>query len=131
MNTDEHRLNQITEKIIACGYKVSNGLGCGFLEKVYENLMVLALRKAGLHVEQQIRFKVSFEGAEVGEYVADLVVQNLVLNEIKAVQHLDEIHEAQCLNQLAVTGLPIYLMMNFAKPKLEIRRIVGKSFPHG
>src|SRR2546426_940538 len=98
MNTDEHRLNGLTEKIIACVFAVSNELGCGFLENVYENSMVVALRNAGLAAQKQVRFKVFFQGTEVGEYIADLVVEATVLLELKAVKGLDDIHSAQCLN---------------------------------
>jgi GxxExxY protein len=116
----------LTEKIIGCVFAVSNALGCGFLEKVYENAMVVALRKAGLRVEQQVRFKVFYEGVEVGEYVADLVVEGIVLLELKTVKILDDIHAAQCINHLCTSKLPICLLVNFAKPKAEIKRFVGK-----
>jgi GxxExxY protein len=127
MNTDEHRWNALTERIIGCVYDVSNELGCGFLENVYENAMVVALRNAGLAVSQQVRFKVLFQGVEVGEYIADLVVEGTVLVELKAVKALDDVHSAQCINLLKVTGLPICLLVNFAKPKVEIRRFAGPA----
>jgi GxxExxY protein len=126
MNTDEHRWDRVTELIIGCAYKVSNGLGCGFLEKVYENALVHELRKAGLSVAQQVRFVVVYDGAAVGEYVADIVVEGVVLIELKAVKALDEIHSAQCLNLLRATNLPVCLLMNFAKPKVDIKRLVGQ-----
>src|SRR4051812_40114426 len=121
MNTDEHRYHALTERIIGCCYSVSNGLGCGFLEKVYENALAHEMRKAGLFVEQQARFAVIYDGVEVGEYIADLVVERTVLIELKAVKGLDEIHAAQCINLLRATGLPVCLLMNFAKPKLELK----------
>jgi len=125
MNTD---INALTEKIIGCAYRVSNELGCGFLEKVYENAMVVALRQSGVQVQQQqVRFVVLFDGVEVGEYIADLVVEGCVILELKVVKGLDEIHDAQCINLLRVTRLPICLLMNSAKPKVEIRRLAGKS----
>jgi GxxExxY protein len=125
MDTD--RINLLTEQIIGCAYRVSNELGCGFLEKVYENAMVVALKKSGLKVEQQVRFEVRFDSIAVGEYIADLVVEHAVIVEIKAVKSLDEVHEAQCINQLRVTNLPVCLLMNFAKPKLDIKRFAGRS----
>ncbi|HTL30373.1 MAG TPA: GxxExxY protein [Tepidisphaeraceae bacterium] len=115
MNTDEHRWNALTERIIACVYAVSNELGCGFFESVYENAMIIALERAGLSVQQQARFKVFYQGVEVGEYIADLVVEGIVLLELKAVKGLDEIHTAQCLNLLRATNLPICLLVNFAQ----------------
>src|SRR5437867_358359 len=126
MNADEERLNGLTERIIGCVYAVSNELGCGFLEKVYENAMVVALKEVGLFVEQQVRFKVFFRGVEVGEYLADMVVERSVLIELKAVKGLDDAHSAQCLNILQTTKLPICLLVNFAKPKAELKRFVLK-----
>ena len=90
MNADEEEiLNGLTERIIGCVYAVSNDLGCGFLEKVCENAMVVALHESGLTVQQQVRFDVLFRGINVGEYVADLVVENAALVELKAVKGLD------------------------------------------
>ena len=122
MNTDEHRWNAITEQVIGCAMHVSNSLGCGFLEKVYENAMVHALRKAGVSVCQQARFAVMYDGVVVGEYIADLVVDDRILVELKAVKGLDDIHTAQCLNLLRATRLHICLLINFAKPKLDWKR---------
>jgi len=126
MNTDEHRLevNKITEKIIAASYKVSNVLGCGFLEKVYENAMVVELHRAGLRVVQQAVVKVRHEDVIVGDYVADLLVEGQVVVELKAVSALDDIHAAQCLNYLKATGLHVALLINFGKPKVEVKRFV-------
>ena len=126
MNTDEHgyELDEITERIIGCAYRVSNGLGCGFLEKVYENALVHELQKAGLQTSQQHAVSVCDDGVVVGEYVADLLVQEAVLVEVKAVKALDEVHEAQCLNYLKATGLRVCLLINFGKPRVEARRFV-------
>jgi GxxExxY protein len=126
INTDEHRWNALTERIISCIFSVSNELGCGFLENVYENAMVVALQNAVLSVRQQVRFKVFYQGVEVGEYIADLVVEGTVLLELKAVKVFDDVHTAQCLNLLRTTNLPICLLVNFAKPKAEIKRFMGK-----
>ena len=127
MDTDEHGLNLLTEKIIGCAYRVSNGLGCGFLEKVYENALAHELRKSGLSVEQQKPIIVRYDGIVVGEYVADLVVEGRVLVELKACKSLDGIHGAQCHNYLVATGFPICLLINFGRPKVEIKRFAGKS----
>jgi GxxExxY protein len=88
MNTDKHRteLNGVTETIIGCAYTVLNTLGCGFLEKVYENALVLEMRRAGLNVRQQVPFDVRYRGELVGQYVADLLVEDSVLVELKAVK---------------------------------------------
>jgi len=124
MNADERRYDDVTHRIIACAFAVSNELGVGFLEKVYENAMVVALTKSGLTVIQQAPIKVHFQGVVVGEYVADLLVENSVLIELKAVQKLDQIHEAQCINYLRATGMHVCLLINFAKTRLEWKRIV-------
>ncbi|MEM6258417.1 MAG: GxxExxY protein [Planctomycetota bacterium] len=128
MHTDAHGsrhgdLNLVTEQVIGCTFEVHNELGCGFLEKVYENALVHACRKAGLKVEQQVQIKVIFDGVVVGDYIVDMIVEGDVLIELKAVQALTDIHKAQCLNYLKATGLPVCLLMNFAKPKVEVKRL--------
>src|SRR5690349_16983104 len=116
--------DELTQKIIGCAYKVSNTLGSGFLEKVYENAYAREISKSGLKVQQQYPIKVFYDGDLVGEFAADLLVEETVLIELKAVRELDEIHMAQAMNYLKATGLQICLLINFGKPKVEIRRIV-------
>lgn len=116
-------VDETTEKIIGCAFTVSNTLGAGFLEKVYENALVHELRKANLRVEQQLSMQVMYDGEAVGDY-ADILVESTVLVELKAVRELDEIHMAQCLNYLKATGFHVCLLLNFGKPKLQIKRIV-------
>lgn len=123
MNADAERLNAITERIIGAAYDVSNQLGCGFLEKVYENALMVALRKAGLNVVAQRRVQVFYENVVVGDYVADIVVEDTVIVEVKAVSALIDLYVAQGLNYLKATGLPLCLLINFGKPKVEIRRL--------
>ena len=118
MNADARRLNEISERVIGCAYMVANTMGCGFLEKVYENALAHELSKAGLSVEQQKRLSVIYDGIVVGEYITDLLVENAVLVEAKAVKLLDDIHMAQCLNYLKATGLKRGLLINFGLPKL-------------
>ena len=127
MNTDEHRweLNQITEKIIGCAFKVSNTLGCGFVEKVYENALAHELRKAGLRVQQQYPIKVYYDGIVVGEFAADLLVEESVLVELKAIKTMGEKEQAQCVNYLKATKLPLCLLINLGNPKVDIKRIAG------
>jgi len=126
MNADKHRweTDRITEAVIGAAYKVSNTLGCGFLEKVYENALVIETRKNGLAAAQQHPIKVRYEGDIVGEFMADLLVQDEVMVELKAVKALVEIHMAQCLNYLKATGLRLCLLINFGNPKVEIKRIM-------
>ncbi len=124
MNADVARLNAISERIIGCAFTVGNALGHGFLEKVYENALAHELRKSGLAVVQQRGIEVRYDGVVVGEYVVDLLVDGQVLVEIKTVRALDDMHSAQCLNYLKATGHHLCLLINFAKPRVEIRRIV-------
>lgn len=124
MIPDETALNEITRTIIGCAYRVSNVLGVGFLEKVYENALAHELRKVDLTVCQQQPVKVEYDGVVVGEYVADLVVQSCVLVELKAAKHLDEAHAAQCLNYLAATGQHVCLLLNFGTAKVQVKRFV-------
>lgn len=125
MNTDKATINRISEKIIGCAFIVSNTLGVGFLEKVYENALAHELRKAGLRVEQQHNVLVQYDGVVVGIYVADLLVEDEVLVELKAVTTLDAIHRAQCINYLKGSGLWLCLLLNFGNPRIEIKRVVN------
>ncbi len=124
-NVSYDEINKITEKIIGCAYKVSNTLGVGFLEKVYENAFALEMRKAGLEVKQQIPIQVYYDGIVVGDYFSDLLVEDCILIELKTVQALDDIHMVQCMNYLKATGLTISLLFNFASKRLEFKRIVN------
>ena len=124
MNADKILLNNLSERIIGCALTVANALGPGFLEKVYENTLAHELRKAGLSVAQQRAIAVRYDDIVVGEYTADLLVEDQVLVGLKAVKALDTIHHAQCLNYLRATGLHLCLLMNFATPRMEIKRIV-------
>jgi len=126
MNADERRLNELTEKIIGCAYEVSNRLGCGFLESIYHKAMLVELTHAGLDARPQCPLVVRYRDVVVGEYFADLLVAGEVLVELKTVKSLEEVHTAQCINYLKATGLRICLLINFAKPKLEINRLVNK-----
>ncbi len=126
MTTDEDRLRPVTETIIGCAYRVGNALGCGFLEKVYERAMAHEIRRAGLVVKEQHPIKVWYDGVQVGDYVADLFVDGEVLIELKAVKALDETHLAQCMNYLKATGLKICLLINFGRPKVQVKRVVNR-----
>jgi GxxExxY protein len=124
--TDERRaiLDGISRKIIGCAHQVSNALGAGFLEKVYENALAFELRDAGLETAQQRRIEVRYRGLLVGEFVADIVVESCVIVEVKAVKLLDPAHSSQCLNYLRGTGLSLCLLVNFGCPKAIVKRIV-------
>ncbi len=128
MNTDQETdlrpdHDPLTEVVIGLVFKVANGLGSGFLEKVYENALAIELQSAGLTFEQQVPITVHYEGQVVGTYVADLVVEGRVLLELKACKALENIHTAQCLNYLKATGLPTCLLLNFGTPRPQIKRL--------
>jgi len=114
----------LTEKIIGCAYEVGNVLGCGFLEKVYENALAHELKRAGFEMLQQHPMTVYYDEVVVGEYIADLVVDERVLIELKALKALDSVHVAQCINYLKATGFPLCLLLNYGRPRVEIKRLV-------
>ena len=120
MTDDE--LNTITEKVIGCAYRVSNELGCGFLESVYKAALVHELRMAGLRAETRQRVSVVYDGVIVGEFEPDVLVEGAVILELKAVKDHHDVFTAQCLNYLKATGLPICLLLNFGKPRVEVKR---------
>ena len=122
---------ELTGKILQIAFDVANGLGCGFLEKVYENALAVGLRQAGLKVSQQIPVRVLYRGQTVGEYVADMVVGGAVLVEVKATEQQHPIYIAQTLNYLKATGLPVGLLLNFGRPKLAYKRLVSKKLLEG
>ena len=116
-------VNKITELIIGSAYEVANELGSGFLEKVYENSLCIELRRKGLEAEQQKRITVLYKGDVVGEYVADILVNNEIILELKTIKSIENIHIAQCLNYLKATDKSLGLIINFGNPKVEIKRI--------
>ena len=119
--------SDITEKIIKAFYKVYNTLGYGFLERVYENALAHELEKAGLHIVQQKPIEVYYDDLLVGEYFADIFVENAVIVELKAVESLHEIHEAQLLNYLKATEAEVGLLLNFGPEPEFIRKVLTKS----
>jgi GxxExxY protein len=121
----KHR--EITSKILECSFEVINELGTGFLESVYENAMVVALAQKGLSVDSQVALKVKFRGVIVGEYYADIIVDNKVLVELKAVSKIAPDHKAQIINYLNATGIDVGLLLNFGNSKLEYFRFFRKD----
>ena len=121
MNVLKHA--ELTEKILGAFYQVYGVLGYGFSEKVYENALAIELRSLGFQVQQQSPIKVHYRNAVVGDYVADIVVQDLVILEIRATASLLDEHEAQLLNYLKATTYEVGLLLNFG-PKPDIRRKV-------
>lgn len=125
MDTDKK--DELTEKILGAAFNVQNTLGCGFLEKVYENALVIELTRQQIAVEQEKPLRVCYRGAVVGEYLADLVVAERVIVEGKAVVQLEPVHEAQLLNYLKATSIRVGLLLNFGRPRLPYRRFVVQA----
>jgi len=117
-------LNDITYKINGAVFEVNKVLGAGFLEKVYENALLIELRNLGLKAENQVPINVKYKEKEVGEYFADIVVENKIIVELKSIDKILKAHEAQLLNYLKATGYKIGLLVNFTHPKAEIKRFV-------
>jgi GxxExxY protein len=126
------RYAEITQSVIGCAFAVINELGAGFLESVYERALLLALRQKGHSALSQQPIKVLFRGECVGEFYADVLVDDRVLVELKAVQAITPEHQAQIINYLNATGIEVGLLINFGKPKLEYRRFTrSKDFKQG
>ncbi len=115
---------KVTETIIGCAYRVYNKMGFGFLESVYEKCLLIELRKADLDTETQQPITVYYEGEVVGEFIADIMVNDAVIIELKSVRRIIKAHEIQLVNYLVATGKPVGLVLNFGERKVEIKRKV-------
>ena len=115
---------EITGQIIGAAFEVYNLLGYGFLEKVYENALIRELQLRGLHATDQYPIKVIYKDAEVGDYCADILVEDKVIVELKTGEAFNPIHEAQLLNYLKATGIKVGLLINFGPKKCEYKRFV-------
>ena len=116
--------DNISKRVIGCAFTVSNQLGCGFLENVYENALAMELRDQRIEFEQQKALKVYYRGVVIGQYVADIVVAQCLVIEIKALSAITSAHEAQLMNYLQATGITVGLLLNFGTPRLGVKRIV-------
>jgi GxxExxY protein len=125
MVKDKAYYDALAKTIISCAYKVGNVLGCGFLEKVYENALVIELVAAGLCVVRQQPIKVSYAGQIVGDYIADIVIEDEIIVELKAVKRIENIHFAQCQNYLKATDKRLGLIINFGEEKVTVRRVAN------
>lgn len=123
MATDERRFELLTESVLAAVFEVSNTLGAGFLEKVYERALLRELGLRGIRATAQASFAVTYKGP-VGEYFADILVDDVLVVELKCVERLGNEHAAQCLNYLKASGRTLCLLINFQRPKVEWKRIV-------
>ena len=114
----------LTEKVIGSCFEVSNELGSGFLESVYEKALLISLRDKGLKAEGQVPLKVKYKNHIVGDFFADLLVEGKLIMELKAAKSLTSEHDAQLINYLKATGIKVGLLVNFGRPKVEWKRIV-------
>jgi GxxExxY protein len=128
MMEENFKYSEITELIIRAFYNVYNKLGYGFLEKVYENGMLIELKRLGLKVEKQKPIKVFYDEFEIGEYFADLVVNDSIIIELKAVENLLPEHEAQLVNYLKATDIEVGMLFNFGKEPKFKRRVLSAEF---
>lgn len=115
---------ELTEKIIGCSFKVYNTMGFGYLESVYEKCLLIELRKTGLTAESKIPITVFYEKQIVGEFIADILIEDTIIVELKSVRQLAKIHEMQLVNYLVATRKDLGLLVNFGEEKVEIKRKV-------
>jgi len=116
--------SELTGRILEAAFDVHNTLGCGFLERVYANALAIELRRGGLDCAQQSPLKIRYRDTIVGDYIADIIVDNRVIIELKACASLDPSHSAQLMNYLRAANVHVGLLLDFGRPKLEYRRFV-------
>lgn len=119
---------ELSKQIIGAAYAVHKELGCGFLEKVYKNALAIELEENGLRYIREVPLRVLYHDRTVGEYFADIVVEDTIIVEAKAVSRLDAVHEVQLVNYLKATGLTIGLLINFGR-SVEVKRRVFDVLP--
>jgi GxxExxY protein len=125
MDTSAHGSeSQLTETVIGSAFEIANVLGAGFLEKVYERALIRELALRGVSAKAQVSFPVCYKGKYVGEYLADLVVEEKVIVELKCVERFANEHLAQRINYLKASGLRVALLINFQRPKVEWKRVL-------
>lgn len=125
METDGHQFEDLSRKIIGAAIEVHREIGPGFLESIYEEALKVELSENELHFDSQKDIKIEYLGVEVGTHRLDLLVEDTIIVELKAVTELSDIHFAQLRSYLKATGLKVGLLLNFAKPTLEVRRVVN------
>ena len=129
MNAETNHMlyEELTESVLAACFEVSNELGSGFVESVYEKALLIALRDKGIAARPQVPLKVVFRGEIVGDFAADILVEGKVILELKAVKTLLPEHQAQVVNYLKATGMQVGLLINFGNPRVEYRRLYNDS----
>ena len=125
MVKDKADYDALVDSIVGCSYNVGRILGCGFLEKVYANSLAIELADSGLKVETQKQIQVRYKEQIVGEYYADMVIDDDIVVELKAVKSIENIHFAQCQNYLKATGKKLGLVINFGEEKVKVRRVAN------
>ena len=115
---------ELSYKIVGLAIRVHTQLGYGYLEKVYENSMMVLFEKEGILVQQQVPTPVYFEGKMVGDYIADIMVDNKIILELKSIKEITEVHKTQAMNYLKATGFRLAILLNFGKEKLQHERVV-------
>ncbi len=128
MNADKDQLDSLTERVLGAVFEVTNTLGAGFLEKVYQRALLRELGLRNIRATAEASFTVTYKGHSVGDYFADLLVEDVLVVELKCVERLCGEHTAQCLNYLRASGRIVCLLVNFQNPKFEWKRIVHR-FP--
>lgn len=123
---EELLLGDLTYKVIGLGMQVHRTLGHGYLEKVYENSLMVLFRRSGIFAEQQVPIKVKFEGEIVGDYCADILVEQTLILELKVADRITAIYQAQTLNYLKATGLKLALILNFGAQSFEHHRLINR-----
>ena len=121
---DKILYKDLSYRIVGLAIQVRKELGFGFLEKVYENALMVLLEENGIKAEQQFPIKVTFHGRVIGDYIADILVENQIILELKAQDKIVEIHKAQTLNYLRATNLRLAILLNFGKDRLEHERLI-------
>ena len=122
---DKAYYDSLVNEIISCAYAVDRKLGSGFLEKVYEKAIAIELSTFGLKIDIQRPIKVNYDGQIIGEFIADIVVEEDIILELKAVRKLEAIHFTQCLNYLRATGMKLGLVINFGGDTVKVKRIAN------
>jgi GxxExxY protein len=124
MHTNEHEFDSLIEATIGAAYEVSNVLGCGFLERLYHRALLKELAIRGLAARSRVPLQVSYKGLVIGDYIADVLVEDRIIVELKCVDRLANEHVAQAINYLKASGLRMALLINFQRPKVEWKRII-------
>ena len=121
---DRECLDALSERVIGAVFEVQNTLGAGFLEKVYERALLKEFALQGIRAAPQVPYSVFYKGERIGDYLADILVEDALVVELKCTERLGNEHTAQCMNYLKASGLTVCLLVNFQRPRVEWKRVV-------